>query len=271
MPLMYAPSAYAIFVAQSGTRYTANAEAQIASVAVNDVVDLLQGGCTLVAAGDAALNKLNGTVDPTANEDADDGYSVGSTWLNITGGKVWVCLDATAAAAVWVQNGPGTGTFGDRLNLTSGRTATGLVLDATGGAGLFKIAMTPATSLKLAGETANSNTKTDTVYFEYTLPKTYVAAAALSVIVNANIVIGAGTAGTKTCTVLAYEIATDGSAGSNLGPVAQNLGNTAADLTFALTATTLSPGDKLLIGITIALQETAASNINANINSVRLA
>lgn len=271
MPLMYAPSAYAKFRAQSGTTYTANAEAQIANVAVNDVVDLLQGGCSLVAPGDAAYNNLTATTDPGVTNDLDEGYSVGSTWLNITGGKVWVCLSAADGAAVWVQNGPGTGTFGDRLNLTAGRTATGLVLDATGGAGLFKITMTPATGLQLSGETANNNTKTDTVYWEYTLPKTYVAGAALSVIVNANIVIGSGTAGTKTLTCLAYEVSTAGVSGANLGPVAQNLTNSAADYTFAITSTNLAPGDKLLIGLTIALQETASSNINAVINSVRLA
>lgn len=42
-------------------------------------------------------------VDPTADEDIDAGYSVGSRWINTTTGTEFVCVDATADAAIWAQ------------------------------------------------------------------------------------------------------------------------------------------------------------------------
>jgi hypothetical protein len=48
-------------------------------------------------------NKLAATVDPTVNDDANDGYSVGSVWINTSTSNVWKCTDATVGAAVWSQ------------------------------------------------------------------------------------------------------------------------------------------------------------------------
>lgn len=48
----------------------------------------------------AATNK---TTAPTVNDDSGDGYSVGSMWYDTTADKAYVCLDATAAAAVWKE------------------------------------------------------------------------------------------------------------------------------------------------------------------------
>lgn len=49
------------------------------------------------------LHNLSATVVPTANDDAADGYGVGSLWLMpITlGGQLYICVDPTPAAAVW--------------------------------------------------------------------------------------------------------------------------------------------------------------------------
>lgn len=47
------------------------------------------------------LHNFAATVAPTANEDSGDGYSVGSIWIDVTGDEAYVCVDATAAAAVW--------------------------------------------------------------------------------------------------------------------------------------------------------------------------
>lgn len=41
------------------------------------------------------------TVDPTVNEDVNDGYANGSLWLNTTSNDYFILLDNTAAAAVW--------------------------------------------------------------------------------------------------------------------------------------------------------------------------
>lgn len=46
-------------------------------------------------------HNFSASTAPTVNEDTGDGYSVGSWWFDTTADKVYTCLDATAAAAVW--------------------------------------------------------------------------------------------------------------------------------------------------------------------------
>lgn len=53
--------------------------------------------------GNNILNNLSATVAPTVNDDADDGYAVGSKWYDTTNDEAYTCLDATVGAAVWVQ------------------------------------------------------------------------------------------------------------------------------------------------------------------------
>jgi len=47
------------------------------------------------------------TTDPTANDDSTDGYTIGSVWVNTSTDRIWICVDATATAAIWnvVPNG----------------------------------------------------------------------------------------------------------------------------------------------------------------------
>lgn len=45
---------------------------------------------------------IDGT-DPDSDNDVSQGYSAGSMWTNTAGPSVWVCVDSTDAAAVWVQ------------------------------------------------------------------------------------------------------------------------------------------------------------------------
>nr|DAQ81601.1 MAG TPA: tail fiber protein [Caudoviricetes sp.] len=66
-----------------------------------DAAEVAQAAAEL-AASNLPLNKLNGTAAPTVNDDSGDGYSVGSKWYDLTGDEAYVCLDATAGAAVWV-------------------------------------------------------------------------------------------------------------------------------------------------------------------------
>lgn len=51
--------------------------------------------------GVGGLNKLDATADPTANDDTDLGYAVGSIWVNVTTDRMHICADSTANAAVW--------------------------------------------------------------------------------------------------------------------------------------------------------------------------
>lgn len=57
-------------------------------------------------------NNFAGTAAPVAGDDTADGYEPGSVWVDTTNDKAYVCLDATAAAAVWTettQSGGGGG------------------------------------------------------------------------------------------------------------------------------------------------------------------
>ena len=48
------------------------------------------------------------TVAPIATDDSAAGYVVGSRWLDVTGGKEYICFDNTLATAVWTSSSSGT-------------------------------------------------------------------------------------------------------------------------------------------------------------------
>lgn len=51
-------------------------------------------------------SKLDATIAPTANEDAGDGYGVGSIWIDITADDAYILLDSTIGSAVWKKLTP---------------------------------------------------------------------------------------------------------------------------------------------------------------------
>ena len=62
---------------------------------------------------EARTNKWDGTSAPGVTNDTDEGYIAGSTWVDVTNDKAYVCLDNTDGAAVWTevtQAGGGSGT-----------------------------------------------------------------------------------------------------------------------------------------------------------------
>lgn len=46
---------------------------------------------------------LSASTDPTTTDDTSAGYAPGSIWVNTTGDSAWVCVDATASAAIWTD------------------------------------------------------------------------------------------------------------------------------------------------------------------------
>lgn len=52
---------------------------------------------------DTLLDKLDATADPSINDDSDDGYAVGSLWVNVTTDKAFICLDSSVGSAVWKE------------------------------------------------------------------------------------------------------------------------------------------------------------------------
>jgi hypothetical protein len=53
-----------------------------------------------------AKNNYAATVNPTANDDSGDGYSIGSIWINVTLNRVYILEDATVGAASWILLAP---------------------------------------------------------------------------------------------------------------------------------------------------------------------
>lgn len=65
---------------------------------------------TTVRTLDDLVNNFSATVAPDESDDSTGGYSVGSMWADVTADAIYVCIDATATAAVWVTFG-GTATI----------------------------------------------------------------------------------------------------------------------------------------------------------------
>lgn len=49
------------------------------------------------------LDNLAATAAPGVTDDAGNGYSIGSLWVDVTGDHAYLCVDATVGAAVWAQ------------------------------------------------------------------------------------------------------------------------------------------------------------------------
>lgn len=69
----------------------------------SDAVIVWAGSSYVTVTTSTPLGKYDATTAPTVNEDSGDGYSVGSLWIDVTADAAYVCLDASAGAAVWLQ------------------------------------------------------------------------------------------------------------------------------------------------------------------------
>lgn len=158
-----------------------------------------------------------------------------------------------------------------RMPLTSARDVTGMMPTVAAQAGIFGLTFTPGTAEYLVSEAANNGTKTDVICFEAVLPDTYAAGTKLNVVANAHYVIGAGTLSVKTLACAVYKVAdADTESATIETTAAQTITGSAANYTFAVTGTTLHPGDRIVIKLTMVLTETASSNVTGRLNSVRL-
>jgi hypothetical protein len=75
------------------------------------------------------LTNVTATSGPGATNDATQGYSRGSTWINTTNNLVYTCANAATGAAVWVQTLP-AGPTNSAVTVT-GTPVTGQVLTAS--------------------------------------------------------------------------------------------------------------------------------------------
>ena len=76
---------------------------------------------------DSVLNNYGASVDPVVGDDANDGYEVGSQWINTTLDSNFVCVDSTVGAAVWAS------ATGDVSGPASSANNAVALFDGTGG------------------------------------------------------------------------------------------------------------------------------------------
>ena len=217
---------------------------------------------------------LTFTSQGSQNVSAGKELQVSST--SVTGGTLWVTTvrspEGGALEGVATSFAASAGAAGvRRLPLTGARDVTGMMPTVAAQAGIFGLTFTPGTAEYLVSEAANNNTKTDVICFEHVLSDSYAAGTALAVVANAHYVIGSGTLSVKTLACAVYKLADDDTEGSTIETTsAQTITGSAADYTFAVTGTTLNPGDRVVVKLTMVLTETASSNVTGRINSVRL-
>ncbi len=126
--------------------------AQESTVAATHVGDsLVEGRWTagmydaLASLEDVPKNNFAATANATVNDDSSSGYGVGSTWINTTDDNAYVCLDATAGAAVWEKVSGLTAHLAEKAtNSVLGHVKTdNVTIKATDGVitseGLFKV------------------------------------------------------------------------------------------------------------------------------------
>lgn len=160
----------------------------------------------------------------------------------------------------------------DDLPLLHFRTGAGATLAAAAAAGAFGITATAGTVLRLISEAAQNNTKTPIALYEYCLPAHYQAGTNLTLKVNVSRTVASGTTLSGTIDFSVYKQATDGTGTTDLvTTAAQNHATAAADYSFVVTGSTLSPGDKILIKMTAtAIEGGNAGTVVVNVNSVRV-
>jgi len=87
-----------------------------------------------VAINLALINNPTATTDPGVNDDVSAGYTAGSTWVNVTGSRVWTCVSNADGAAVWVQSGQAAGdVIAPDASTPTGNGSAALVRGGAGG------------------------------------------------------------------------------------------------------------------------------------------
>lgn len=199
-----------------------------------------------------------------------DAHSI-QVMSNASGSAITTLGAMAQAIGTASRSSNGLPTVGVQQKLTEVVNANGQHVGATASGTNFGLTYAAATGASLVSINANSSTIAPVCGFEFVVPLSYIAGQSITLSVNQNIVIGSGTVTTKTLTAAAYLQSVAGASGSNIiATAAQTLTNTATTLSFTLTGTTLTAGARVLVLLTVALTETAASNVSMQLNSIYL-
>lgn len=81
----------------------------------------------------SAKANLNASAAPAVGDDDADGYSPGSLWVDTTGDKAYVCVDASTGAAIWIEAGGGSSPLTTKGDLYGYSTADARIPVGTDG------------------------------------------------------------------------------------------------------------------------------------------
>jgi len=147
------------------------------------------------------------------------------------------------------------------LALTSARSDAGVGLTATAAAGAMGISRTAGTSLALVSETTSASAVTDKAMWEFDLPDTYVAGAAIPVVVNAAIT-GTGTLTAASCTVAlaCYSEVNGVETALTVTGGAIQIVAAGSDLTWSVAGVGRTPGERLVLETTMVVTSSSGAN-----------
>lgn len=103
---------------------------------------------------------FSATTDPTATDDNSQGYDIGSQWINVNGGKSFICTSNTIFLAIWKET-----TVGDEVNTVSniGTAGVGLYKDSIGNDLRFKKINAGSDKVTVTDDTDNDEVDIDIV------------------------------------------------------------------------------------------------------------
>ena len=73
----------------------------ITSDSLNNIISAVNDNDARIVALEAAPKTITATTPPTVNDDINDGYPVGSAWINTTDETAYILVDSAPGAAVW--------------------------------------------------------------------------------------------------------------------------------------------------------------------------
>jgi hypothetical protein len=116
-----------------------------------------------------ALDNYAATAAPGVNDDSADGYAVGSQWIDTTADIEYVCVDATATAAVWKRRY--TNTFGaSTVGLVPAASASPDSTKFLNEAGTFTAPVGGYSQVDYTTGSAHTGTLTPTAVWTKTIP-----------------------------------------------------------------------------------------------------
>jgi hypothetical protein len=231
---------------------------------------------TSIAAVDAA------NISPGTGGSIPIGKEINVASRAINGGTLYITTvrsegnsDPAGVATTFVPTNVAAPTR--QLRLSDGKSDLGVPFTAAAGtpSGTLGISRTAGTSMILVGEATSSSAKTDKGIWEFTLPDTYQAGAAITFNVDANYTTSSGAVTAASTTVLGalYTESVSGvEAVATVTQSATQISSTATQYPFTVSATNaatagLAPGSRVVFEVTLLVTNSSGAS-TGQVNSI---